>query len=62
MCLQEDPDLCVTCNSQFYMSAPNNCTQCRLSLPHCLSCDDGSTCDQCDVGYYFDGSSCELCG
>ena len=28
---------------------------------HCVSCNDGLSCNNCEAGYYFETNSCNAC-
>ena len=38
ICEENNPSICLTCNSQMFMSSPGQCTYCSSVLPGCLHC------------------------
>ena len=66
----EEADQCYTCASDYYMFNSNKCVTecpkgyfkqnmynyktCDKCVPNCLDCSDGTSCNQCMEGNYFD--------
>ena len=48
ICSQNNPSLCLTCNSDYYLDSVNICQACNVAINGCLQCDSALDCIDCD--------------
>jgi len=54
--------ICKICGNGFTLNTQNECKPSSCKVPDCASCDDDSTCNECNVPYQLMGNNkCQLC-
>jgi hypothetical protein len=54
-CLASNPNSCLDCGNQRYLTSTGTCASCPTG---CRTCTSATVCQNCIVGYYLSSSSC----